>query len=328
MIYGYRRAAFGATLVLLGVVRVSAGELDGYEGQLRSTSSGSTTYTWGLEYREPLTENFSAGFTWLNEGHLPDTHRDGQALQILWHSRSDAGGLVFEGGIGPYRYYDTHLLTAESSFENKHGWGVLASGGADWYFQNHWFAFLRLNETLVTGKYGTTGLALGAGYKFPARYDLLPDPHGSTQDAAPVRPRWEFDALFGERIGNTNHSQTGASEALGTRLHLSEHFTASVTNIGGQGTLLGWRDGFAFQLWVEEQLTSRFEVGVGAGGFLVSSDNSVSTGSSPSSLASMVSVSLAYSLSSRWIARAVWDRIGTGDDHDADIVQVGIGYKL
>jgi hypothetical protein len=37
---------------------------------------------------------------------------------------------------------------------------------------------------------------------------------------------------------------------------------------------------------------------------------------------------MAYSLSSRWIARAIWDRIGTGDDHDADVVQIGVGYKF
>jgi hypothetical protein len=328
MTSGFRRATFGATLFLLGVSRVSAGELDGFDGRLRSTSSDSMTYTWGLEYREPLTENFSAGFTWLNEGHLPSTHRDGQALQLLWHSRSDAEGLVFEGGIGPYRYYDTHSLSAGSDFEDKHGWGVLASGSVDWYFKNQWFTFVRLNETLVTGKYGTTGLAAGVGYKFPAKFDLLPDPGGSIHSEVAARPRWEIDGLFGERIGNTEHSETGGSEALGARFHLSDHFTASFTNIGGQGTLLGWRDGFAFQLWLEEQLTRRFEVGVGAGGFLVSSDDNVSDASSPSSLAIMVSVSMAYSLSSRWIARVIWDRIGTGDDHDADIVQMGVGYKL
>jgi hypothetical protein len=315
-------------LLVLGLVPASAGELDGFDGQLRSTSSGSTTYTWGLEYREPLSEHFSAGFTWLNEGHLPSTHRDGQALQILWHSLVNRAGLVFEGGIGPYRYYDTHILDTDSSFEDKHGWGVLASSSVEWYFANRWFTFLRLNETLVTSRYGTTGVALGLGYRFPAQFALLPDPGGAAHSAVAGRPRWELDALFGERIGNTEHSQAGGSEALGARLHLSDHFTASVTNIGGQGTLLGWRDGFAFQLWLEEQLTRRFEVGVGVGGFLVSSDNTVANAGSPSSLATMVSVTMAYSLSSRWIARAIWDRIGTGDDHDADIVLIGMGYKF
>jgi hypothetical protein len=316
----------GAALVFVGVLPASGGELDAFSGGLRSTSSGSTTYTWGLEYREPLTGQFSAGFTWLNEGHLPSTHRDGQALQLLWHTPSDAGGLVFEGGIGPYRYYDTHSLITDS-FENKHGWGVLASGSVDWYFANRWFTFMRLNETLVTSKYGTTGLAVGVGYRFPGKFALLPDPDGSTHAAALARPRWEIDGLVGERIGNTDHSETGASEALAARFHLSEHFTGSVTNIGGQGTLLGWRDGFALQLWLEQQVTRKFEVGLGAGGFLVSSDDRLQDASSPSNLASMVSVSIGYSLTSHWLARVVWDRIGTGDDHDADIVQVGIGYR-
>jgi hypothetical protein len=33
-----------------------AGELDGFDGRLESNNSDAKTYTWGLEYREALTE--------------------------------------------------------------------------------------------------------------------------------------------------------------------------------------------------------------------------------------------------------------------------------
>ena len=42
----------------------------------------------------------------------------------------------------------------------------------------------------------------------------------------------------------------------------------------------------------------------------------------------MVSVFLAYRFAPHWQARVVWDRIGTGDDHDADIVLFGVGYRF
>jgi hypothetical protein len=303
-----------------------AGELDGFEGRLRSTSSGSTTYTWGLEYQEPFSEHLSAGFVWLNEGHLPSTHRDGQALQLLWRSNFWLPAIRFEAGIGPYRYYDTHILSAEPGFDDKHGWGALASGSLDWFFRNHWFTFLRVNEALVTGKYGSTGLAVGVGYQFTSRFNLAATDAGTAVPTATTR--WELDGLIGERIGNTDHSETGWSEAVGARAHLSEHFTASLTYIGGQGTLLDWRDGFAAQLWAEQHLTQHFEAGVGVGAFIVSSDDNLQTANTPSNVAAIVSVTLAYSLSSRWIVRIIWDRIGTIDDHDADLIHFGLGYKF
>ena len=67
---------------------------------------------------------------------------------------------------------------------------------------------------------------------------------------------------------------------------------------------------------------------MGAGGFIVSEDDSIKDASSPSNLAVMVSVSVAYSITPRWTTRVVWDRIGTGDDHDCDIVLLGVGYRF
>lgn len=58
-----------------------AGELDLTAGD-EATSHTGRTYTWGIEYRQPFNEHLSASFTWLNEGHLIDHHRDGQSLQF------------------------------------------------------------------------------------------------------------------------------------------------------------------------------------------------------------------------------------------------------
>jgi hypothetical protein len=317
-----------AVLYACAVLTARAGELDGFDGRLESDNSGSKTYTWGLEYREPFTDHLAAGFTWLNEGHLPNNHRDGQAIQLWWRSRADFSGLVFDAGIGPYRYYDTHALEPDPNFHDAHGWGAMASASADWYFANRWFTFLRANQVAASDKYGSTSLALGVGYRFSDKLDLAPADGTSADSAATAATAWEVDGLAGERVANTTHSETGTSEEISARRKLTEHLSASVSYIAGQGTLLDWRGGFAAQLWLEQQLTRHLHVAVGAGAFVVSKDDSVQNANSPASLADIVSVTVAYSLSPQWITRVVWDRIGTGDDHDCDILQFGLGYTF
>jgi undecaprenyl pyrophosphate phosphatase UppP len=42
-----------------------------------SRAGSTNTYTWAFNYQEGLGQYFAASFTWLNEGHIPDHHRDG-----------------------------------------------------------------------------------------------------------------------------------------------------------------------------------------------------------------------------------------------------------
>lgn len=306
-------------MALVGCRIGHAGELDAFDGRLESNDTHAKTYSWGIEYRERLSDHFAAGFVWLNEGHLPNNHRDGQSVQLWWRSRADPAGWVFEAGIGPYRYYDTHYLTPDPAFHDAHGWGGLASASLDWYFANHWFTFLRANQASASDKYGSTSLGLGLGYRFTTGLETAP---------SPTEPLWEVDGLLGERIANTSHSEAGLAGGLGFRRTLSEHVSASATAIDAAGTRLNWRDGFAAQLWLEQRLTSSFSVGVGAGAFVVSQDDSIKDAQSPSNLAAIVSVTIAYSFTAQWLTRVVWDRIGTGDDHDCDILQFAVGYRF
>jgi hypothetical protein len=299
-----------------------AGELDGFGGQLASDTNGDGTYTWGLEYREPLSDHWNAGFVWLNEGHQPHNHRDGQAVQLWWHTQADPLGLVFAAGLGPYRFYDTHLLDADPGYDDKHGWGALASFAAQWYFTNRWFVFLRLNQAEAVRGFDSTSAALGVGYRFA---DLF---NGAAGERRSAPTPWEVDGLFGERIQNSANSKTGLAESVDLRRQLSDHFAVSASVVAGQETNLEWGAGFAAELWLEQHLTSRFMAGAGAGAFVVSSDDNLSDSKIPSNLEVVVSITLSYAITPHWAARALWHRIGTGDDHDADIVLVGAGYSF
>jgi hypothetical protein len=323
------RLTFLALLSVLGssaTWTAGAGELDGFYGRIESDTTYERTYTWAIEYREPIREHLSGSFIWLNEGHQPNNHRDGQAVQLWWHTEPGPAGLVFEGGAGPYRYYDTHLLHTMPDFEDKDGWGALVSASADWYFANHWFSYLRLNQVLVQDKYNTSSVTVGFGYRFASKLAEALVEGGV--EPAPIAPRWEIDSMLGERVANSAHSETGPAESVDVRRTLSEHFAVTGTLLAGQNTKLDWRAGIAAQLWLQQYLTPKFSAGAGAGAFIVSEDDNVKDASAPSNLAAMISVSLAYSLGPTWTLRATWDRIGTGDDHDCDIVRLGIGYRF
>jgi hypothetical protein len=293
---------------------------------LESDNEGANTYSWGIEYREPFSSHFSGSFLWLNEGHLPNNHRDGQAVQVWWRSVAEPRGLVFDLGLGPYRYYDTHFTDAGSGYEDKHGWGGVASASVDWYFRNNWFVFLRANQVVTQEKYDTTSQVLGFGYRFASLIKAAEEYGADGHE--PSSSHWEFAGLLGQRIANTDHSESGLAEAVDVRYRLSEHFIASASLISGQDTTLDWRAGFAAEIWLEQHLTPRFTVAAGAGAFIVSEDDNLANAQSPSNLEAVVSVSLAYAVTPHWIARCVWHRLGTGDDHDADIWLLGIGYKL
>jgi hypothetical protein len=319
------KARWLALAVSLQAVAIGAraAELDGFGGRLGSDTNGDQTYTWGIEYRQPLSDSWTGSLVWLNEGHQPHNHRDGQAAQLWWHTQADATGLVFEVGLGPYRYYDTHLQNAEPDYTDRHAWTALLSVSADWYIANNWFAFLRLNQVEAAHSFNSTSAVLGLGYRFQTAFSAAAD---GAESAPP--PKWEVDALVGERVQNSAHSQTGLAQSLDVRRQISDHFAVSASFIAGQDTQLDWRAGFAAQVWVEQHLTPRFEAGAGLGVFVVSSDDNLTDASSPSNLEALVSASLSYAMTPAWSVRAVWHRIGTGDDHDADIVLLGAGYKF
>jgi len=319
------------SLYLLTLSATRAGELELTTGYEQSVPDLGNTYTWGIEYRQPFSAHLAASFTWLNEGHLVDHHRDGQAAQLWWRSREDGPGIMFEAGIGPYHYYDTTNAEAvntptgsQITFENAHGWGVLASAAMDWYFRHGWFAQLRLNDIEAAGKVRSTALLAGVGYRFGGRPDSKFQQSDSWFTVDP--PRSEVDIMAGRAVLNSFRSESSSAQALSLRTKITAHFTASLTYTEAQHVPLDWHSGAAVQLWAETPLTSVYSVGASVGVF-ITADRSATTDSATDP-AGIVGITMAYDISSRWVARAIWNRTTTRDDDDSDIVLVGFGYRF
>ena len=319
------------SLYLLTLSATRAGELDLTTGYEQSIPDLGNTYTWGIEYRQPFSAHLAASFTWLNEGHLVNHHRDGQAAQLWWRSRQDGTGLVFEAGIGPYHYYDTtdaELVNtptgSQVAFENAHGWGVLASAAMDWYFKHGWFALLRLNDIEAAGEVRSTALLAGVGYRFGGNADSKFQQSNSWFAVAP--PRSEVDIMAGRAVLNSFRSEASSAQALSMRTKITTHFTASLTYTEAQNVPLDWHSGAAVQLWAETPLTSAFSVGASVGVFITAARSA--TANSATDPAGIVGITMAYDISSRLVARAIWNRTTTRDDDDSDIVLVGLGYRF
>jgi hypothetical protein len=321
------------SLYLLTPTATRAGELDFTAGYEQSSPDVGTTYTWGIEYRQPFSAHLAASFSWLNEGHLINHHRDGQAAQLWWRSRQDGTGPVFEAGIGPYHYYDTtdaELITTATGndleYENAHGWGVLASAAMDWYFKHGWFAMLRLNDIEAAGKVRSAALLAGVGYRFgntPGSRFLQSDSWFAVDP-----PRSEVDALAGRAVLNSFRSEGSFAQALSFRTKITTYLAASLTYTVAQNVPLDWHSGAALQLWAEAPLTSAFSVGAGVGVFIIADRSNAVTASSATDPAGILGITMAYTISSRWVARAIWNRVTTRDDDDSDIVLVGLGYRF
>src|SRR6516162_5076422 len=87
------------------------------------------TYSYSIEYLENFNDYAYGTYTWLNEGHVTDHHRDGYSAQLWLRWPSASRRFTLSAGVGPYRYYDTTEI-AGVGVTDEHGWGVLGSVAA------------------------------------------------------------------------------------------------------------------------------------------------------------------------------------------------------
>jgi hypothetical protein len=314
----YRRLGILACTILgcSAAIPLQAGELDAFDGRLAYDFFSPSTYIWGIEYREVIDAHLSGSLVWLNEGHVAADHRDGQALQLWWQTLPNSSGLIFEAGLGPYLYYDTaHPLTG---YVDQHGLAALTSVAADWYWNDEWLFFLRVNRVVAADRLNTTSVALGVGYRF-AELDK-----GTADDtAATSASRWELTGFLGSTVQNASHSATLALEA---RREVTEHVVATAEILSGSSDIgIGWRQAFVAQLWLQQHLTTELSVAAGAGVTVVGRDGGTSYFGPPRNPGAAVSVGFSYAFTRAWNARAIWTRFATNDSKDADMFLFGMG---
>jgi hypothetical protein len=321
--------ALAAFLLISASETLHAQELSLMGGVSRGI--GEHTYSWAGSYEEGLGEYFAASFTWLNEGHVANHHRDGNLIQGWARLPLANRRFVLSAGVGPYRYFDTSTDSDGGSYSDLHGWGVVYSVRAQYYMANRWIAQLQLNRVQVQRGPNTSAAMLGVAYQLDA-----PDTPGP-RDWAPDRTTRvttnEVTAFLGQTIVNSTGSETSLATALDYRRGLMKYMDVTVGYLHEGNSDLVRRDGLTTQLWATRAFFSdRLTLGVGAGVYIALNQRSNTdvTGDNDTDdrFAGIVSMSAAYRFGEHWTTRVTWNRIVTRYNRDTDVILAGVGYRF
>ncbi len=318
-------SAFG--VAALYAAPAAAQEFALFGGLLRGNDGHS--YAWAFDYQEGLGKYAAVGFTWYNEGHIPDHHRDGQAVQFWGRLPLANRRFVLSAGVGPYRYFDTIPAAEGRGYSDSHGWGVLMSVRAAYYTSHRWIAQLQLNRAQIFGGPSTMSAMFGVGYQLDA-----PDTPGPRDYAAGRADRVthnEITAMLGETILNSEKSPSALGGSLEYRRGIAQYvdWTATYLYEGSKKSIR--RNGLASQLWLTRAfLDDRVTLGVGAGAYLTIDQRNIRDKPGPGDgrLAGLISISASYRISRRWTTRLTWNRVVTHYNQDTDVIQAGIGYRF
>jgi hypothetical protein len=316
-----------AALGLLGapVAPALAQELYGMAGAQYTQDLRESSYAYSFEYLQQLGNYAFASFTWLNEGHVTDHHRDGYSPQLwlrwLGHERRFALAM----GVGPYRYYDTTYVISTGRVTDAHDWGVLGSVAAMWYWRSPWVMQVRYNYARTTTSITTDSLLIGFGYQFEGSTRPGPVVPASTYGFS-SKERSELTAMLGNSVVNNFQSPHGVAYAVEYRRRLNPYLDARLTALDEGDAHVVKRKGVAGQLGLtREFLDHRADVGV-AGGFYLAHDDD-ERGERTQTLG-LLSMTATYHWSHLWSTRAYWDRTLTTNGRDTDVVLLGLGFSF
>lgn len=306
-----------------------AEELSVLVGRIEETGARDMSTLWQLEYRQDLTKHFALSVSYLNEGHFPNHHRDGHAIQLWVQTGFLDGRLSLAGGIGPYLYYDTTPEPAGTFSFNKHGWGALCSASATWYTESPLFFQLRGNLIESDSAIDTVSAAFGIGYRF--------DPP-SAQQPAEISPYLDGKTTRNEITvfaGETSVHNRGPSHSTAVGI---EYRRSLLRNVDWTASWLyegendaSRRTGLAAQIWaVKPLLGDRLSLGIGGGPyFAVERLRDPNNDRSGELLAAgLITMTVSYRFQSEWGARFSWNRVITNYSRDSDIWLGGIGYRF
>ena len=304
-----------------------AQELHLLGGMLSDGSNHDQSYTWSLEYMQKIQEHLAFSVSWLNEGHLPNNHRDGIAIQLWGQTKRLDNRFVLAAGVGPYCYYDTELAKNGRGFSDTHGVGGILSLAGLWYTESPWIIQLQANM-VKTNDIDTYSALIGLGY--PLDYSAG---HGSSGEAEPHGGKTtsnEITVFAGQTVVNSTNSRSSTAESIEYRRGVARYLDWTVAWLYEGDDRLIRRNGILSQIWaVRSFLEDQLALGVGIGPYvLVDKYRSPRQNDSSDTLAGVVTLSASYRFSAPWLVRISWNRLATGYNSDSDVILGGLGYRF
>jgi hypothetical protein len=311
------------------VSSVHCQELSFLGGGMKPTAGDDSSYAWQIEYLQGLGEHGAVTLSYLNEGHVPDHHRDGIALQIWRRANLYDRRLSLAVGAGPYFYFDTTGNMAEGSFRNRHDWKGMASVETTWYLENRLLLEFRTNWVVIGGNYDSLSVLAGIGYQLEP-----PATRGPIAKAPPPEKMTtgnELTLFAGQTIVNSFESESSIATSVEYRHGLFKHVDWTVAWLYEGNNHLRRRNGLTAQLWgVREFLDDRMAIGFGAGAYIALDHYSelLQGDVKNRTLSGIVSLTGSYRFNPDWDMRVTWNRVVTNYSSDTDVILGGIGYRF
>jgi len=327
--HGFNRVArwvvaLGAVIFVQGA---HAQEVSALGGWLRANVPSESAYAWGFTYLQALDAHNGLSYSWLNEGHVRDNHRDGLALQYWWRTALPDRHLSLGAGVGAYYYFDTIAGADDKPYIDGHGWGPIFSLTATWYTDKRLFYQLRLNQILAAHSYNTFSAMFGIGYELDAPKASGPLAGGSSDSASSGN---QITLMSGYTEVNSLRSPGAFAYGVEYRHGFGPYFDGTISWIHEGHTALNTRAGAAAQLWLRRSfLADRLALGVGVGPYYATDTHLIRGGTDTGGKVSLLlTMSASYAFAKHWFARVSWNRVMTSYDKDSDIYLGGVGYRF
>lgn len=295
-------------------------------GGLQQTPSlGEKTYGYTYEYAHNLTDNVYASFSYLNEGHVTNHHRDGHSAQLWGRLLSADRRFAFSLGVGPYRYFDTTVRTAEGGANDQHGWGILISAAGTWYINGGpWILQARYNRAQAFGSIDTNTFLIGVGYQLDRGGRDGPVVPATSYNSLTTRN--ELTVFGGTTIVNNFDSPSGVAYAAEYRRGILPYVDLTATYLNEGDARVVRRQGLAAQAWlVRPFFNDHLTLGIGFGPYFARDHDD---GGGVTRTLGLFTMSASYRLSPSWTTRFSWHRTVTTNSRDTDVMVLGLGYRF
>ena len=271
----------------------------------------SETWTYEAGFISKRSEHFGIGFAYLNEGHLPDNHRDGLAAQV-WFIQPLGERFELQLGTGPYANMNNTTVNGER--ENRFRVGLLTSAALKWHpTGSPWYLRAQYSNAWVPGSFHSDAVLFGVGRDFANQED--------------ANDKGKLGADFSFWGGSSRTTQIGTQNTaiayqVEAKFHpkWSEHFAYSVSALSEGDTNLANRRGIPVQLWYDQPATDRLTFSVGIGPYLAYDG----IDDRRWEVVGIGSLRVTFRLFSRYEAGVMYTRVASFYNRDQDIVMIGL----
>jgi hypothetical protein len=309
----------------------NAGELFGLYGTTNQVDTPNHSFAYQVEYREGLGENAAVSASYLNEGHVPNHHRDGIVPIMLWRRANIFDRrLSLAAGAGPYLYADTTRING--IVKDDHDVGGLMAMSATLYTQSRVLIQGRVNWVVTGRSIDTVTALLGIGYQLDP--PLTPGPLPTPPSQRDKTTDNELSVYLGQTVVNNPGSPKSLATCIEYRRGLLRYLDISAAWLNEGDNKLIRRNGALTQLWLTRSfLDDHLSLGAGFGGYYSIDKRKVNTsdqgGSSfASAIMSLTASVRDFGFDPDLSFRFIMNRIVTNYDKDTDIFLFGVGYRF